>query len=435
MLAINRTLETGAPFEHEYRTHGAGDIRTVLSRGEIQTGPGDEIVFSGVLIDLTREKAAERAARESQAYLRELLNSAGEGFYAVDKDGLTTMVNRAFLELLGFQHEDEAVGRKLHDVIHHSHPDGSHYPKELCPIYRAASLGEPAHVDGEFFYRLDGQPLPVEYRAHPIWRDGELIGAICTFSDVSERMASQREIADKKAALEEQTQALQVLNRAANAVSGDLDLERLVQTITDAAVEVTGAEFGAFFYNVIDQNGEHFTLYSLSGAPPEAFSKFPMPRNTAVFEPTFSGSGVVRSDDITRDRRYGRSAPHHGMPAGHLPVSSYLAVPVRSRSGEVLGGLFFGHSRPAVFNQLAEERVVALASQAAVAIDNVRLFQAAEREIQRRKAEEELQALNQVWRIALRQKLPADQGRGGAAPSPKDGSHRSIDRRSCPRLQ
>ena len=203
MLAINRTLETGAPFEHEYRTHGAGDVRTVLSRGELQIGPKDETIFSGVLIDLTREKAAERAARESQAYLRELLNSAGEGFYAVDKDGLTTMVNLAFLELLGFEHEDEAVGRKLHDVIHHSHPDGSHYPKELCPIYRAASLGEPAHVDGELFYRLDGRPLPVEYRAHPIWREGELIGAICTFADVSERMASQREIADKKAALEE----------------------------------------------------------------------------------------------------------------------------------------------------------------------------------------------------------------------------------------
>ena len=104
------------------------------------------------------------------------------------------------------------------------------------------------------------------------------------------------------------------MNRAANAVSGDLDLERLVQTITDAAVEVTGAEFGAFFYNVIDQNSEHFTLYSLSGAPPEAFSKFPMPRSTAIFEPTFSGGGVVRSDDITKDRRYGRSAPYDGMP-------------------------------------------------------------------------------------------------------------------------
>jgi signal transduction histidine kinase len=120
-----------------------------------------------------------------------------------------------------------------------------------------------------------------------------------------------------------------------------------------------------------------------------------MPRNTAVFKPTFTGAGIVRSDDITKDSRYGHTAPHFGMPKGHLPVCSYLAVPVRSRSGGVLGGLFFGHSAPAVFSQVTEERVVALASQAAVAMDNARLFQASEREIrQRRKAEGELQALN-----------------------------------------
>ena len=70
-----------------------------------------------------------------------------------------------------------------------------------------------------------------------------------------------------------------------------------------------------------------------------------MPRNTAVFAPTFNGEGIVRSDDITKDPRFGRNAPYYGMPKGHLPVRSYLAVPVISRTGEVLGGLFFGHPR------------------------------------------------------------------------------------------
>ncbi len=83
------------------------------------------------------------------------------------------------------------------------------------------------------------------------------------------------------------------------------------------------------------------------------------------------------------------------MPKGHLPVRSYLAVPVRSRGGEVLGGLFFGHPEPGVFSELAEERVVGLASQAAVAMDNARLFEEARRELeQRRRAEQELHALN-----------------------------------------
>jgi signal transduction histidine kinase len=136
-------------------------------------------------------------------------------------------------------------------------------------------------------------------------------------------------------------------------------------------------------------------LYTLSGAPIEAFSKFPMPRNTEVFAPTFAGAEIVRSDDITKDPRYGRNAPRKGMPEGHLPVRSYLAVPVVSRSGEVIGGLFFGHKKTGVFSERSERGLSGLAAEAAVAIDNVRLTQAAQHEIQERKlAQEALEQLN-----------------------------------------
>ena len=97
--------------------------------------------------------------------------------------------------------------------------------------------------------------------------------------------------------------------------------QRLVQTVTDAGVQLSHAEFGAFFYNVMREDGEAYTLYTLSGVPREAFAKFPMPRNTAIFEPTFRGRGPVRSDDILADPRYGKNAPHKGMPEGHLPGS------------------------------------------------------------------------------------------------------------------
>src|SRR6185295_18931586 len=106
--------------------------------------------------------------------------------------------------------------------------------------------------------------------------------------------------------------------------------------------DLLGAAFGAFFYNVRNEHGEGYRLYTLSGASREAFAHFSMPRNTTVFGPTFRGESVVRSDDITLDPRYGHNAPHHGMPQGHLPVRSYLAVPVKGRSGDVIGGLFFG---------------------------------------------------------------------------------------------
>src|SRR5262249_40047235 len=131
----------------------------------------------------------------------------------------------------------------------------------------------------------------------------------------------------------------------------------------------------AFFYNVINADGESYQLYTLSGVDPGKFAQFPMPRNTAVFAPTFGGTGIVRSGDITKDPRYGQNAPYYGMPKGHLPVRSYLAVPVQAQSGEVLGGLFYGHEKTDVFERDTEDLVAAIAAQAAIAIENFRLRQ------------------------------------------------------------
>ena len=173
------------------------------------------------------------------------------------------------------------------------------------------------------------------------WSEGE----VAFVREVADRAWAAAERARAVTALVEETRALETLNRIGSTLAGELDLDRIVQMVTDAGVELTEAQFGAFFYNVTNEAGESYTLYSLSGVPREEFSKFPMPRNTHVFGPTFRGEGVVRSDDITKDPRYGKLAPHYGMPTGHLPVRSYLAVAVRSRSGEVIGGLFFGHGR------------------------------------------------------------------------------------------
>ncbi len=188
--------------------------------------------------------------------------------------------------------------------------------------------------------------------------------------------------------LGEEAQILEILNRVGTTVAAEINLERAVQVVTDTATELSGAAFGSFFYNVIDTKGESYTLYSLSGVPREAFSKFPMPRNTAVFAPTFNGEGIMRSDDITKDPRFGKNDPHYGMPKGHLPVRSYLAAPMVSRTGEVLGGLFFGHPEIGVFDGRAERIVAAIAVQAAIAIDKAKLFQAAQDEIARRKETE-----------------------------------------------
>ena len=149
------------------------------------------------------------------------------------------------------------------------------------------------------------------------------------YVEISERKALEARLLAVNETLEarvadvrEEARALEVLNRTGVAVAAELDLERLVRLVTDAGVELSHAQFGAFFYNVIRDDGEAYTLNSLSGASRESFSKFPMPRNTAIFESTFRGGGPFRSDDILADPRYGKSAPYHGMPKGHLPVRS-----------------------------------------------------------------------------------------------------------------
>lgn len=196
-----------------------------------------------------------------------------------------------------------------------------------------------------------------------------------------------------KAELVAERALLDGIARIAPLLASELDGDRLMQRLTDEATAIVGAQFGAFFYNVTRATGESYMLYTLSGAPREAFDKFGMPRNTQIFAPTFAGNGVVRSDDIRSDPRYGKNPPHQGMPTGHLPVVSYLAVPVRSMTGAVLGGLFFGHPERAVFGDREERAVLALSGLAGPALDNARLF----RTLGQREAD--LQAANTRYRL------------------------------------
>lgn len=164
-----------------------------------------------------------------------------------------------------------------------------------------------------------------------------------------------------------------VLQDVAVALSAELDLSKLVHLIVRAATQLSGAAYGSFFertVNLVDGE-EVWRLYALTGAPEEAFTRFGLPRSTKLFGPTFRAEGIVRSHDVTNDARYGSMG---GMPHGHLPVRSYLAVPVVSRRGERLGALLFGHPAPNIFSDEIERSMVGFAAQAAVAIDNAKLF-------------------------------------------------------------
>lgn len=311
---------------------------------------------------------------------RQIVDSAVEtAIITTDLQGRVTSWNEGARRLLGWDERD-ILGHTLERLF----PPGVGEKALRTEMSDALSNGRGGGQEG-WRVRKDGSRLWAAGEMTPLRdADNQVIG----FTKVLRDRSSNRRAEE---AILEERRALEILNRAGSALAAETDLQKLVQVVTDAGVELTGAEFGAFFYNVLNDSGESYMLYTLSGAPLEAFSKFPMPRNTAVFAPTFTGEGIVRSDDITKDPRYGHNVPRKGMPEGHLPVRSYLAVPVISRTGEVLGGLFFGHAEVGVFDERSERGLEGLAAEAAVALDNVRLFRQLERELeQRRQAEAEL---------------------------------------------
>lgn len=184
-------------------------------------------------------------------------------------------------------------------------------------------------------------------------------------------------------ALQAQTETVQTINQIGRLLFAETDQQKLTQAVINATTELTGAEFGAFFYDVVNESGERCPIYTIAGKPPKAISSVFMSNNTALLAHTFQGKGVIRLDDIYLDQRFG-----HQLPPGHVPVVSYLAAPIISRAGQIMGSLFFGHTQAGVFTERAEQIVVGLVVQIAVAMDNAHLFAAAQREISERKQAE-----------------------------------------------
>jgi PAS domain S-box-containing protein len=137
--------------------------------------------------ELAERRRIERDLLDREEHIRLLLNSTAEAIYGVDTNGVCTFCNPACLKMLGYETEQDLVGKNLHEMIHHTRTDGTCYPEEECRINNVSKNGQGCHVDDEVFWRADGTFLNVEYWSHPIVRGQELIGAVITFIDITER--------------------------------------------------------------------------------------------------------------------------------------------------------------------------------------------------------------------------------------------------------
>ncbi|HEX8892742.1 MAG TPA: PAS domain S-box protein, partial [Terriglobales bacterium] len=143
--------------------------------------------------DITESKRAQEERNRVTQQMQMLLESTGQGIYGIDLRGKCTFINRAASEMLGYS-PGEALGQTMHDLIHHHKGDGSNYPAEDCPVYRALQKGEGCRLDTEVLWRRDGSPIPVEYSSFPFLEDGRTVGAVVTFVDITERKRSEENL-------------------------------------------------------------------------------------------------------------------------------------------------------------------------------------------------------------------------------------------------
>ena len=355
------SIATGEPFEMTFPLRGTDAVfRPFLTRVQpVRDESGALVRWFGVNTEIS-------ALQDSEERYRQVFENAAVGMIEIDAAWNILKSNEVYRDITD-RSEDELRGA---NCLSFTHPDDVSAGEDALRALAAGATGR------------------IAFEKRYVRPDGDIVWVRSSLSRVSGMEKANRflkvveditEVRHAREALREESRALEILNRTAAQVAAELDLPNVVQLVTDAGVKLTGARFGAFFYNTVDEAGESLMLYTLSGADRADFERFGHPRATPVFAPTFKGEGVVRSDDITGDPRYGKNPPNRGMPKGHLPVRSYLAVPVTSRSGEVIGGLFFGHPDTGVFSEASERLMLGLAGQAAIAIDNARLFEAAQR--------------------------------------------------------
>jgi len=362
-------MDAGKPISlEEYAPHDDGIHTYVSVKFPLLNPDGSILGVCGIATDITERKALETASMRLAA----IVESSADAIIGKDLNGVITSWNAGAERIFGYT-AAEVLGKPVNVLAVPDRLD------EMPAIMGCVGEGQTVQNFETRRRHKDGRIIDVALTVSPV-RDlsGAIVGASGIARDVTDHRRAEEERAQLLDREREAHRTAELLNQVGSRLVTQLDIEKLVQEVTDVATVLVGAQIGAFFHNAVNEKGESYMRPTLSGVPGQAFADFPMPANTELFAATFRGEEIVRCDDMQSDSRYGRNYLWTGKPDGYPPIRSYLAAPVIVRSGEVIGGLMFGHEEPAKFTASHESIVAGIAAQAAIALDNARLFEEAQ---------------------------------------------------------
>ncbi len=378
-----KVLAAGAPLTVEESASIDDRVHSYISvKFPLVQADGSISGIGGIATDITERRQLEIARQRLAA----VVESSEDAIVSKDLNGIITSWNQGAERMFGYT-AAEAIGKPVSLLAAPDRLD------EIPEIIKKIKSGQRVGHYETRRRRKDGQIIDVALTVSPVRNAaGRIVGASKVARDISKVKRAEQEWTDMLAREKEARRTAELLNRVGPRLAAQLDPELLLQEVTDIATALVDAEFGSFLHNVAGAAGGPYTL---SGLPKEAFAGFPMPRNADLFAPTLRGEAIIRSADITNDPRFPKNPPDQELPESHLTVRSYLAVPIVVRSGEVLGGLFLGHSLPDRFDSTHEAIVQGIAAQAAIAMDNARLFEQSQwAQAELKRSNEELRRVN-----------------------------------------